>query len=144
MYDFQEHQGNWCGIANIWAIALYDWKKYNGGVPPDDSQESIEAKLNSAGDTSPWGRAVSGSGSQHGPGPYLTADIAADGGTDPFAVNEGAYQETPPDYYFHNWIYRTNSTTATYDFGSDFGSKNGVNDPISVMINGGAHSFIID
>jgi hypothetical protein len=48
-------------------------------------------------------------------------------------------------YYFHNWIYRTSSTTATYDVSTDFG-KNTVshNDPISVTIDGAYHSFNVD
>lgn len=146
MYDFQEHQSNWCGIANIYAISIYDWLKYNGGSPPYNSQEQTQGLLNSNGDVSVWGRAVSGPypSRQYGPGPYVAADISADGGTDPHAIAVGAYQNTPPGYYFHNWIYRTDATTATYDFGSDFGPANGLNDPISVTINGGAHSFVID
>lgn len=144
IWDLQEQYGNWCGIANIAVISNYDWLQYNNGVPPYLSQSDIHDLLNSSGDVSPWGRAVSGSGRQYGPGPYVAADISADGGTDPFAIVEGVWHDTPPGYYFHNWIYRTSASTATYDFGSDFGAANGVNDPISVTINGGAHSFVID
>ena len=28
--DWYQHQGNWCGIANIRAIQVYDWLYYNG------------------------------------------------------------------------------------------------------------------
>ena len=70
--DWYQHQGNWCGIANIRAIQVYDWLYYNGGPPKwDNSQEAIHDRLNSY--LSPWG---------HGPGGYVLSDIAADGGTD--------------------------------------------------------------
>src|SRR5438874_281118 len=130
--DWYQHQGNWCGIANIRAIQRYDWLYYNGGSPQwDNSQEAIHTRLDSY--TSPWG---------HGPGGYVQSDISADGGTDPHSIAYGAWYDTPVStssqpYWFHNWIYRTTSTTATYDFGTDFG-KNTVshNDPISVTIDG--------
>src|SRR2546429_9420223 len=31
--DWYQHQGNWCGIANIRAIQVYDWLYYNGKAP---------------------------------------------------------------------------------------------------------------
>ena len=31
--DWYQHQGNWCGIANIRAIQVYDWLYYNGRAP---------------------------------------------------------------------------------------------------------------
>ena len=133
--DWYQHQGNWCGIANIRAIQVYDWLYYNGKAPQwDNSQEAIHNRLNSY--TSPWG---------HGPGGYVQSDISGDGGTDPHSIAYGAWYDTPINYWFHNWIYRTSSTTATYDFGTDFG-KNTVshNDPISVTIDGGYHSFVVD
>jgi hypothetical protein len=138
--DWYQHQGNWCGIANIRAIQVYDWLYYNGGSPQwDNSQEAIHNRLNSY--SSPWG---------HGPGGYVFSDIAADGGTDPHSIAYGAWYDTPlstssQPYWFHNWIYRTSSTTATYDFATDFG-RNTVshNDPISVTIDGGFHSFVVD
>jgi hypothetical protein len=138
--DWYQHQGNWCGIANIRAIQVYDWLYYNGKAPGwDNSQEAIHNRLNSY--SSPWG---------HGSGGYVYSDIAGDGGTDPHSIAYGAWYDTPPSsqnqpYWFHNWIYRTSSTTATYDFSTDFG-KNTVshNDPISVTIDGGFHSFVVD
>jgi hypothetical protein len=138
--DWYQHHGNWCGIANIRAIQVYDWLYYDGKAPGwDNSQEAIYSRLNSY--SSPWG---------HGPGGYVYSDIAADGGTDPHSIAYGAWYDTPPSsqnqpYWFHNWIYRTSSTTATYDFGTDFG-RNTVshNDPISVTIDGGFHSFVVD
>lgn len=133
--DWYQHQGNWCGIANIRAIQVYDWLYYNGKSPAwDNSQEAIHNRLNSY--SSPWG---------HGPGGYVLANISGDFGTDPHAIAYGAWYDTPAGYWFHNWIYRTSSTTATYDFSTDFG-RNTVthNDPISVTINGGYHSFVVD
>ena len=138
--DWYQHRGNWCGIANIRAIQVYDWLYYDGKSPAwDNSQEAIHNRLNSY--SSPWG---------HGPGGYVLADISGDFGTDPHAIAYGAWYDTPAGpssqpYWFHNWIYRTSSTTATYDFSTDFG-RNTVshNDPISVTINGGYHSFVVD
>src|SRR5437764_14029852 len=52
--DWYQHQGNWCGIANIRAIQVYDWLYYNGRAPAwDNSQEAIHNRLNSY--SSPWG-----------------------------------------------------------------------------------------
>src|SRR6516225_3883578 len=83
--DWYQHQGNWCGIANIRAIQVYDWLYYNGGSPQwDNSQEAIHNRLNSY--SSPWG---------HGPGGYVLSDIAADGGTDPHSIAYGAWYDSP-------------------------------------------------
>jgi hypothetical protein len=141
---WQFPNGNYCGISNIQVISIYDYLKYNGQYPPYVSQASIHNALNQSNAVSEWGTGRNGTGRQHGPGPDVLADIAADGGTDPRAIAFGAYVNTPGGYYFHNWIYRTDATNATYDFASDFGPAYGVNDPISVTINGGAHSFVID
>ena len=138
--DWYQHQGNWCGIANIRTIQVYDWLYYDGKSPGwDNSQEAIYSRLNSY--SSPWG---------HGPGGYVQSDISGDFGTDPHSIAFGAWYDTPPStnpqpYWFHNWIYRTSSTTATYDFSTDFG-KNTVshNDPISITIDGAYHSFVVD
>jgi hypothetical protein len=137
--DWYQHQGNWCGIANIRAIQVYDWLYYNGKAPAwDNSQEAIHNRLNAY--SSPWG---SGGG-------YVLSNISRDFGTDPHAIAYGAWYDTPVStssqpYWFHNWIYRTSSVTATYDFSTDFG-KNTVthNDPISVTIDGAYHSFVVD
>src|ERR1700693_1588354 len=62
--DWYQHQGNWCGIANIRVIQVYDWLYYNGKSPGwDNSQEAIHNRLNSY--SSPWG---------HGPGGYVQSD----------------------------------------------------------------------
>ncbi|MGH2487988.1 MAG: hypothetical protein ACRDHE_18465, partial [Ktedonobacterales bacterium] len=105
----------------------------------------MAALLNSSQAVSPWGKAAPGDG---GPGPAFVGDIAADGGTDPRALSWAAYTITPGGYYFHNWIYATGANfpgnqTATYDFGSDFGSYRGLNDPMSVTVKYGKHSFVI-
>jgi hypothetical protein len=137
--DWYQHRGNWCGIANIRAIQVYDWLYYNGHSPQwDNSQEAIYTRLNAT--SSPWG---SGNG-------YVREDISRDVGTDPHAIAYGAWYDTPlsttsQPYWFHNWIYRTSSTTATYDFSTDFGQNTvSHNDPISVTIDGGYHSFVVD
>ena len=65
--DWYQHQGNWCGIANIRAIQVYDWLYYNGRAPAwDNSQEAIHNRLNSY--SSPWG---SGGG-------YVLSNISRD------------------------------------------------------------------
>src|SRR5579883_1232471 len=44
--DWYQHQGNWCGIANIRAIQVYDWLYYDGKAPGwDNSQEAIHNRL---------------------------------------------------------------------------------------------------
>jgi hypothetical protein len=137
--DWYQHKGNWCGIANIRTIQVYDWLYYNGSAPKlDNSQEAIYSRLNS--NTSPWG---SGNG-------YVRANISRDFGTDPRAISYGTWVESPPSsqsqpYWFHNRIYRTDNLTATYDFSADFGANTVThNDPISVTIDGGFHSYVVD
>lgn len=136
--DWYQHQDNWCGVASIRTIQVYDWLYYDGGAPKwDNSQEAIWGQLN--GHTSPWGAG----------GGYVKANISRDFGTDPYAVAYGAQYETPPSslsepYWFHNWIYRTSAAAATYDFAGDFGAATVThNDPITVMTDGGYHSFVI-
>ncbi len=137
--DWYQQQGNWCGIASIRAIQRYDWLYYNGGNPQwDNSQSAIYSRLNSY--SSPWGS---------GNGGYVQSDISGDFGTDPHSVTYGAWYDTPPStnsqpYYFHNWIYRTTASVATYDFSTDFGANTvSHNDPFTVMIDAGYHSFVI-
>lgn len=145
--DWYQHRDFWCGISNIHAIQVYDWLTYNGGQPPqDNSQEAIYARLNdthTSGVISPWGYG----------GGYVKSDISRDTGTDPRALAFGLRYETPPTstmerrktYLFHNWIYRTDSTTATYAFSSDFGQNTlSYNDPISATVDRGGHSFVVD
>jgi len=145
--DWYQHKDFWCGIGNIHAIQIYDWLSYNGGKPArDNSQEAIYARLNNistSGVVSPWGYG----------GGYVKADISRDTGTDPRAIAFGLSYETPPSsnidrnktYLFHNWIYSTNSTTATYAFSTDFGKSTvSHNDPISVTVDRGGHSFVVD
>ena len=147
--DWYQHRDFWCGIANIHAIQVYDWLAYNGSKPLwDDAQEAVYARLNDThtpGVVSPWGYG----------GGYVKADISRDTGTDPRALAFGLWYETPPSYkkgtdsdktyQFHNWIYHTNSTTATYDFSSDFGQNPpSHNDPMSVTVDRGGHSFVVD
>jgi hypothetical protein len=138
--DWFQQNDNWCGVASVRAIQRYDWLYYsNGNSGPgwDDSQTAIYNRMNSA--TSPWG---SGGG-------YVAEDISRDFGSDPHAIAYAAWYDTPPSsqnepYWFHNWIYRTSSTTATYDYATDFGANTvSHNDPITATINGGYHSFVI-
>lgn len=139
--DWYQHGDYWCGIANIHAIQIYDWLYYNHGRPGwDNSQEAIYARLDTSGAISPWGYG----------GGYVLANISRDTGTDPRAIAFGTWYETPPttskgSYLFHNWIYNTSSTTATYDFSTDFGVHTvSHNDPISVTVDQGGHSFVVD
>lgn len=62
--DWYQQQGNWCEVASIRAIQVYDWLYYNRGNPQwDNSQTAIYNRLNSY--TSPWGPG----------GGYVTSDI---------------------------------------------------------------------
>jgi hypothetical protein len=144
--DWFEQQPTWCGVASIRAIQRYDWIYYGGSngtsTTPgwDNSQTAIFNTLKTTGQ-SPWGRGSGGSG--------LASNISGDYGTDPHSIAYGAWQETPvgtnsQPYNFHNWIYRTDATTATYDLATDFGAGTvSHNDPVSATINAGAHSFVI-
>src|SRR5258706_4366877 len=74
--DWYQHQGNWCGIANIRAIQVYDWLYYNGKAPGwDNSQEAIHNLLHSY--SSPW---------CHGSGGYVYSDNAGERGIDPHSI----------------------------------------------------------
>ena len=136
--DWAQKANNWCGIANIEAIRRYDYKKYNGSNDTY-SQQSIANDLNNSSIAiSAWG---------HPSGSIFLANISKDAGTDPRAITWGAWYETPPGNYFHKYIYPNNNDQATRDFAYDFGANSNNpgtrNDPISVTISQGAHSFII-
>jgi hypothetical protein len=133
---------NYCGVANIQAIDRYDWIK-SGGSDPKLSQQSIVNILNSSSAVSPWGAAQT----TFNP-PAFKADIAGDTGTDPRSITWGVWDVTPVGYYFHNYIYSgyqgSTNHSATYEVASDFGPAHGVNDPVSITIWGGRHSFVED
>lgn len=144
--DWFEQNDNWCGVASVRAIQRYDWIYWgntggNSTTPGwDNSQSAIFSRLQTSGQ-SIWGR---GSG-----GDNLVSNISGDFGTDPHSLAYGAWYETPVStssqpYYFHNWIYKTSSLTATEDIATDFGANTvSHNDPISATISGGYHSFVI-
>lgn len=140
--DWPQQHGNWCGVANIELINWYDQIKTFGNnvFPTWQTQQEIANLLNTSSATSPWGQATC-KDSTH---PAFVADIAADGGTDPRSISWGLWTVTPNGFYFHNWVYDTSNVTATYDFASDFGPAHGLNDPISVTIDVGKHSFVVD
>lgn len=145
-HNFPEHQNNWCGVANLQAIVAYAWWEVGkSSQNPYPTQESVASLLNSSAAVSPWGRAVQG---YQGPGPAFAADIAADGGTDPRSIAWGLWYATPDPYYDHNYIYTGsypggNSVDhATRNFASDYGID-GLNNPISVVVNGGRHLVVV-
>lgn len=117
----------------------YDRHKYNGLWDQGNWQQSqIFGDVNLV--YSPWG-ATSG---------FVKADISNDFGLDPRAIAYGAYTVTPNGYYFHNYIYQytsgtpsQNAASATHNIALDFGPSGGVNNPISVTVNHGLHSFVV-
>ncbi|WIG58184.1 MAG: hypothetical protein OJF49_000929 [Ktedonobacterales bacterium] len=137
--NFTQTKDNYCGVASTLAVKKYDWIQ-KGGTTKYSDQDSVAALLNSSSAVSPWGRA-NPNGSNHG---AFVADIATDGGTDPRSVSWAEYTTTPIAYYFHNWIYRTSSSTATYEVGADFGPASGINDPFAVVIAHGLHLEVLD
>src|SRR5579859_6242557 len=80
------------------------------------------------------------------PSPNITfaAKISHDNRTDPRSIAWAEYTATPYGYYYHNYIYPGSNGVlhATRNFASDYGSR-GTNVPISVTINGGAHSVVV-
>lgn len=156
--NWPQHRDYWCGVASIAAINWYDQIKTFGlNVSPtwktqesigDDTRghlsgsnyyppDSSNGVLNTSSAISPWGQAQSGS-------PAVKANIAGDSGTDPRSLSWAIWTVTPNGFYFHNWIYQSTATQATYYFGSDFGPAHGLNDPIMVDINQGDHTFVVD
>lgn len=137
-----QQASNWCGPANLQAIEYYDWLKYNGTTNvPYPNQQDIVNHLNSSAAISPWGIAVP---LNTYPVAGFKADIANDIGTDPRATAWGAYEVTPPGYWFHNYIYGTDNNTALYLLGSDYGPSNGINDPVAAAIDLGEHWDVVD
>jgi hypothetical protein len=135
IYYWPQQNQNWCAIANIQAIKEYDYYKATGGQWPtsDFTQTDIYNDVNSQSAVSPWG-STSG---------YVKANISNDFGLDPRAITYSAYQVTPAGYYFHNFIYQTSAATATHNVALDFGPAAGVNDPISITVYHGQHSFVV-
>lgn len=128
-------------MANIQTINAYAyWEQGISSQNQHSTQESVASVLNSSAAESPWGYSKYGGA--------FNADIAADGGTDPRSISWGLYTITPNNYFYHNYIYTGNYPTgnsvdhATRNFASDFGSY-GLNNPISVTVNGGMHSVVV-
>lgn len=158
-----QSEDNWCGIANVQAIELFDWAKYGGGAgfAPYPSEADIYTLMNSTGSggtvdaESPWGTAIKETNPITGlkQSAYVKADIADDGGTDPRSIAWALWFVTPNGLYFHNYIYPgtvivnnqevNGNLAATANFAYDFGAD-GLNNPISVAINQGAHSMLVD
>lgn len=40
--DWYQHRGNWCGIASIRAIQVYDWLYYDGKAPTGGHSEPTQ------------------------------------------------------------------------------------------------------
>ncbi len=136
-YNWPEQKDNWCGVASIQAMNAYAY--HQQGIDSQNNystQQAMANLLNSSSAQSPWGTSYDGGG--------FTADIAADQGSDPRSLAWGIYTASPYGYYYHNYIYpATNGVyAATQSFASDYGS-NGVNNPITVTINGGSHSIVV-
>lgn len=135
--NWPEQASNWCGIANIQAINAYAWwKQGQSGNNQYPDQFSVYNLLNSSSAVSPWGASVRSG--------YVKANISGDAGTDPRSITWGLYTTTPYGYYYHNYIYPGTNGVAkdTQNFASDYGSA-GLNNPISVTINHGAHSVVV-
>lgn len=140
--DWPQQVNNWCGIADLQVINDYAWWEVGkSSQNPYPTQGDMHTLLNSPAAESPWGYATY---HDKGPGPYVAADIAADGGTDPRAIAWGLYTATPDPYFDHNYIYPgwNGVDNATRNFASDYGN-NGLNNPITVAINGGTHMVMV-
>ena len=137
--NWPEQLSFWCGVANIQTINAYAYWKSGASNNPYPTQDSIglgsNALLNLSSAVSPWGLPSA---------PKFKANISNDGGTDPRSIAWGLYTATPYGYYYHNYVYpiANGIYKDTQNFASDYGSA-GLNNPISVTINGGAHSVVV-
>lgn len=120
-----QSENNWCGIANISAIAQY----LNDNV----SQATMANYLHSTSSESEWGTP-----SQIGGLPPFVADIARDGGTDPRSIATGLANATGGHY--HVVVGYRGAWNATQHLAADIERSK---QPISVTIAHGLHSVLI-
>lgn len=135
-HDMPEVLDNWCGISVATTIVGYAYWQAGISNNPYSVQQDIAALMQSSSAESPWGYAN---------GSYtFKANISLDKGTDPRSLAWAEYTATPYGYYYHNYIYPGGNgvLNATRNFASDYGSR-GTNVPISVTINGGAHTVMV-
>lgn len=106
--EWPQRNGNWCGVANVEALANYTFQAATGnanyfpfGNPAHTpaggrNQASIASDLNASFAVSQWGVP-----SWNGIGPGFQADIARDGGTDPRSIAWATLYESAAGDYLH-------------------------------------------
>lgn len=157
--DWPQANSNWCGIANVEMIVNYTYQaaannqnaiRWGTG---SNGQQQIFNDMNSTTGVSRWGTAAGG---PNVAGPYLKADIAADGGTDPRSIAWGIFYESAyggylkaqqPGYLlpngamgYHNVIYHTDVQHAV---GGLARTLERYRLPVSVTMAHGLHSDVI-
>ena len=118
--------GNWCGIATVALVANF--------LGNNVSQNAVAGSLSSASSASEWGTAPW----VPGQGPGVTADIAADFGTDPRSLAYGMTVATGRSY--HMVVDTNGAWDATINI-VDTVIRTG--QPVSVFVDHGQHSVIV-
>ena len=118
--------GNWCGIATVALVANF--------LGNPISQSAVAGSLSSASSASEWGTAPW----VKGQGPGVTADIAADFGTDPRSLAYGMTVATGRSY--HMVVDTNGAWDATINI---VDTVIRARQPVSVFVDHGQHSVIV-
>lgn len=141
--------GPYCGIET--AIAITNYVDQVDGVAMDftssSSQYTVASNNNSSSAESQWGYALEGGNTVAG-----ESNISLDFGTDPRSIAFMAWNYTPANTFFHDYIYRwqmAHSSAPPYSqqvmeattiFAENLEEWS---EPISVAINEGEHSVLV-
>ncbi|HKV83108.1 MAG TPA: hypothetical protein VJN88_01035 [Ktedonobacterales bacterium] len=142
-----QYNGAYCGIETAVAMVNYDDEVQGVGMRfGGRGAQSGIASANQHSGASRWGYATPTNA-------YAgVTNIAPDFGTDPRSIAYMAYNYTPNNTYYHDYIYRwqfsnggqpsyyTQAQQATTNFAR---ALEAWHEPISVTINGGLHSVLV-
>ncbi len=142
-----------CAVVTAEAITNYTDQQagYSYRFTTQSMQNTVDSVNQSTGVQSQWGYVLQPSNSQPSPcGGY--ANISGDTGTDPRAAAYMEYAYTPPNFYFHDYVYRWDlfhasepsyvqqaqeATTMLAEGLQTWG------EPVSTVINGGKHTVMV-
>jgi hypothetical protein len=144
-----QSSGPYCGIETDIAITNYDDQDDGLGLrfTSSSSQTSVASDNQSSSTQSIWGHQLASGNHVAG-----YTNISLDFGTDPRSIAYMAYAYSPGGFYYHDYIYRwqmAHSSQPSYsqqvqEATTILASQlENYHEPLSVTINGGAHSILV-
>ncbi len=153
---------NYCFIAVVQAVANYEYWAQGAAIPFPHQDNQGPSNDNPSNETSgangtawqilydmdnflrPTFGTITPTGSGSSRRPFTLANISKDFGGDPRAHAVAAAYESPPQHYFHQYVYHNGAAGATLGLARGVAATfwDGPSPEIAI-VNGGAHSVII-